>query len=180
MSAPSHRTSIWPAATVLIVAVSTLAIFLVINAVTSTSTVTTTTVAVVGGLNTSTDLTLTDGCSSAGSPPSDIRHALIVPVTARLTAHKIVNQGAGDYDCYLDYRTSSSGPDVIAFYKDHIAALGWKLFSSGHSSGGHHGQQVLFQIAGSDSFYWVYGVTIESTGRSTSYRIRIYQNNSLI
>jgi len=180
MSAPSHRTSIWPAATVLIVALSTLAIFMVINAVTSTTTVTTTTVAVVGGLDTSPDLTLTDGCSSAGSPPSDIRDALIVPVTAHLTAHKIVNQGAGDYDCYLDYRTSSSSADIIAYYQTHVVALGWKLFSSGHSAGGHHGQQVLFQTAGSDSFYWVYGVTIESTGSETHYRILIYQNNSLI
>jgi hypothetical protein len=180
MSAPSHRTSIWPAATVLIVALSTLALFMVINAVTNTSTVTTTTVAVVGGVNSSTDKTLTDGCSSAGLPPADIRNALMVPVTVRLTAHKIVNQGAGDYDCYLDYRTSLSGPNIIAYYQTHIPALGWKLFSTGHSSGGHHGQQVLFQIAGSDSFYWVYGVTIESTGTSTNFRIRIYQNNSLI
>ena len=180
MTAPSRRTSIWPAASILIVAVSTLAIFMVINAVTSTTTVTTTTVAVVGGLNAATDPALTDGCSSAGSPPTDIRRALIVPVTASLTGHRIVNQGAGDFDCYLDYRTTTSGPDIIGFYEAHIGALGWKLFSSGHSSGGNHGQQVLFQKAGSDSFYWVYGVTIESTGAHTTYRIRIYQNNSLI
>jgi hypothetical protein len=180
MSIPSRRTSIWPAASVLIIAIGTLGIFMVINAVTSTTTVTTTTVAVVGGLTPATDAALTNGCSSSGQPPIDIQHALSVPTGTTLIGHKIVNQGAGEFDCYLDYASTANSADILAFYRARIPALGWKLFSSGHAAGGSHGQQLLFQIAGSDSFYWVYGITINATAPEVRFRIQVYQNNSLI
>jgi hypothetical protein len=66
----------------------------------------------------------------------------------------------------------------LSFYKTQLEARGWSLFSSGASNGS---PQYLFQKAGSDTFYWVIGITVDSsTSTSTSWTFRIYQNSEAI
>jgi hypothetical protein len=75
-------------------------------------------------------------------------------------------------------KTSASSAQVLGFYGAQLPARGWDLFSRGSSSGQ---PQLLFQKAGSDTFYWVVGVTVERVaGGVTFWDYRIYQNSSAI
>ena len=162
------------------VAVLTLGIFLVINLVTSQRvTSTTTPVAIVGGLALDPANLSLRACSQAGSPPGNIVPALVVPVhTLPAGAAIHANGGAGDYDCLRQLTSTASAGQILGFYRARLESQGWSLFSSGSS---HAIAQLLFQKAGSDTFYWVVGVTIDSrTSSATSWTFRIYQNSSMI
>ena len=173
-------TSIGPAMIVLGVAVVTLVGFLIINVVANprVTTSTTTIPIVVGGLGTETGHLLST-CQQAGSPPSDIAAALIAPVTTTESSPaRHPNGGAGDYDCVVALTTRASPGQLLGFYSSHLQARGWDLFSHGSGSGQ---SQLLFQKAGSDTFYWVVGVTVTSTNAGTTqWTYRIYQNSSAI
>lgn len=173
-------TSIIPAAIVLGVAVVTLIVFLAINFIVNprVKTTMTTSPVIVGGLATETGHLLA-ACQQAGSPPSNISTALVVPVTtAAVAAATHPNGGAGDYDCVQKFKTSASSAQVLGYYGAQLPARGWDLFSRGSGSGQ---PQLLFQKAGSDTFYWVVGVTVERVaGAVTYWDYRIYQNSSAI
>lgn len=173
-------TSIIPAAIVLGVAVVTLIVFLAINFIVNprVKTTVTTLPVIVGGLTTETGHLLA-ACQQAGSPPSNISTALVVPATtAAVAAASHPNGGAGDYDCVQKFKTSASSAQVLGYYGVQLPARGWDLFSRGSSSGQ---PQLLFQKAGSDTFYWVVGVTVERVaGAETYWNYRIYQNSSAI
>lgn len=173
-------TSILPAMIVVAVAVLTLGIFLVINLVTSQKVTTTTApVAIVGGLELDPTNFVLRACAQDGSPPGNIASALVVPVhTASAGGAIHANGGAGDYDCLRHLLSTDSAGQILGFYRTRLESQGWSLFSSGSS---HAIGQLLFQKAGSDTFYWVVGVTINSrTSTSTSWTYRIYQNSSMI
>jgi hypothetical protein len=174
-------TSILPAMVVLAVAVGTLVLFTVLNLVTNTAVrhAPTTVPIVVGGLGTDATNPALAGCVRGGSPPPDIASALLLPVrTTPAGATRHPNSGAGDYDCLRTLATGANAGQVLGFYQAHLEALGWDLFSRGSSSGG---AQLLFQKAGSDTFYWVVGVTIDASRASGStWTYRIYQNSSAI
>jgi len=175
-------TSIWPAAAVLGVAVVMLAIFMIINLVADQGVTPTTTIpVVVGGLNVNSASTLMSGCITAGATPSNIIPGVIVPVgTSARGPVQQPNSGAGDFDCYRALATTSSPATLLSFYKAQLEARGWSLFSSGASNGS---PQYLFQKAGSDTFYWIIGVTVNtasSTPSSTAWTFRIYQNSEAI
>ena len=173
-------TSILPAMIVIGVAVLTLVTFLVINLVTSQKvTSSTSPVAIVGGLHLDpANLTLR-ACAQAGSPPGNIAGALVVPVRTTSSGPAVhANGGAGDYDCLRHLSSAAAAGEVLGFYRTRLESQGWSLFSSGSP---HALAQLLFQKAGSDTFYWVVGVTINSRTRSaTSWTFRIYQNSSMI
>jgi hypothetical protein len=173
-------TSILPAAVVLGVAVITLIAFLAINFIANPRVkVTSTTVPViVGGLTTEAGHLLA-GCEQAGSPPANIATALVAPVTTVTTATpRHPNGGAGDYDCVEALATTASSAKVLGYYAAQLPARGWDLFSRGSSTGQ---AQLLFQKAGSDTFYWVIGVTVvRVAGARTYWSYRIYQNSSAI
>jgi hypothetical protein len=174
-------TSIWPAASVLIVAVAMLVIFIVLNGATnqSISSTSTTVPIIVGGLATDVNSTLLQNCISNGTIPTNILPAMLIPIDTTSTGtQSIPNTGAGDYDCYKPLKTTASYQDVLGFYKSHLTVLGWNLFSSGTTNGG---PQYLFQKSGSDGFYWIVGITVTSptSQLTTNWKYRIYQNSSI-
>ncbi len=174
-------TSILPAMAVLGIAVVTLVIFLAINLIanpTVKSTPTTIPI-IVGSLNTQDGSVLLAGCQQAGNPPADIATALLVPATTQATAPTVhPNGGAGDYDCLRTLVTRATSGELLGYYTAQLQARGWNLFSHGSSSGA---PQLLFQKAGSDTFYWIVGITVTARHGATSYwTYRIYQNSSAI
>jgi hypothetical protein len=173
-------TSILPAAVVLGVAVVTLVVFLILNFVANphVKAPATTLPIIVGGLAVEPGHLLA-GCQQAGNPPANIATALLVPVGTVASGEPLhANGGAGDYDCRQALTTSASAARLLGFYSAQLTTRGWDLFSHGSSSGT---DQLLFQKAGSDTFYWVVGVTVvHSSAHSTSWTYRIYQNSSAI
>jgi len=188
MSSPkpplTTTTSLWPAATVLLVAVGMLSVFLALNAVTDTPVAPTTTLPIiVGGLPVQTGAgsgaTLLARCNQDGTPPTNILDGFIVPQgTRHLGPFRIVNAGAGEFDCRQPLVTTTSSAKLLGFYASQLEARGWTQFSSGATNGQ---PQLLFQKAGSDTFYYVLGITVnvEQAGR-TQWTFRIYQNSNTI
>lgn len=173
-------TSIWPAAAVLGIAVVMLALFMGINLMANQGVATTTTIPViVGGLSPAPTGSLLSGCHQPDNPPSNITPALVVPEGTRANgAFSMPNAGAGDFDCYRPLITSAPASQVLAFYASQLESRGWNLFSQGASNGA---PQDLFQKAGSDTFYWVVGITVtSSSAHSTHWTYRIYQNSAAI
>ena len=174
-------TSILPAMVVVGIAVVTLVIFLLIDVIANPSVTTapTTLPVVVGGLLVQPNSPLLAGCQEPGTPPSNIGGALLVPRLTRSggpTLHP--NGGAGDYDCLRTLVTRTSPSQLLDFYSGQLQSRGWSLFSRGSGAGT---RQYLFQKAGSDTFYWIVGITVNAThGASSLWTFRIYQNSSAI
>jgi hypothetical protein len=172
-------TSIWPAAAVLILGVVTLGVFLLVNAISDQGVSTPTTIpVVVGGLGTE-NAPLLKGCEQPGTPPSNVLSALIVPKTTTADGPvNLPNEGAGDFDCTRSFVSAVTPGELLGYYGAQLKARGWDLFSQGASNGS---PQDLFQKAGSDTFYWVVGVTVlSSRGASTHWTYQIYQNSETI
>ncbi|HEV2428097.1 MAG TPA: hypothetical protein VGS61_07750 [Acidimicrobiales bacterium] len=173
-------TSIMPAMVVLIIAVVTLGAFLVINLITGSTVKPSTgsTPIIVGGLATAPG-DLLAGCRQPDNPPGNIASALRVPATTAVTSPATVsNAGAGDFTCAAGLRTDATAGRILGYYKAQLEVLGWALFSSAPS---HGHSQLLFQKAGSDTFYWVLGVTVErASASSTRWTLTVYQNSSSI
>jgi len=175
-------TSIKPAATVLGIAVATLLLFTSVNLIANPRVATTTTIpVVVGALPIDTKSDALRGCELPGNPPSDISNSLVVPqLTTTVGGPKWKGKGAGGFDCSQALHTASAMGDVLAFYKAHLVARGWKLFSEGPATKSG-AQQLLFQRAGSDTFYWIAGFTVTATTDGTvTYTLRLYQGPGLV
>jgi len=173
-------TSIKPAATVLIVAVVMLFTFVLINAVFDQGTTTPTTVIVVGGLPVAANNQTLAACQLPGIPPSDISSGLIVPIGS-LPAGPVDHHSsdAGSFDCSRSVTAPYAQSKILGFYLDQLRAIGWTNFSKGVAANGG-GEQFLFQKAGSDTFNWIEGVTVNaSASRRTTWTVRLYQDNSL-
>jgi len=156
-----------------------LGIFLLINEVSNQGVTTPTTIpVVVGGL--ATDAAhLLSGCEQPGTPPSNIIPSLVVPAGTTATAAPVLpNDGAGDFDCYRTFVTNVKPSALLGYYSGHLKARGWSLFSTGSSNGA---PQELFQKAGNDTFYWVIGITVNSSSaHSSHWTFRVYQNSETI
>ena len=177
-------TSLWPALTVLAIAVVMLAVFMVIDLVTNHGVVsapTTTLPTVVGGLarDPSPGPALYY-CRQTQEVPSDVADAFVFPVdTSSRPGANTPNLGAGDFDCYEPMTTAhANSSSLLAFFGAQLGARGWGLFSHGAANGD---PQSLFQKASSDGFYWVVGVTVTaSTSSSVRWTFRVYQNSQTI
>jgi hypothetical protein len=172
-------TSIWPAAAVLGVAVVTLTVFMAINLISGQGVTTTTNLPiVVGGLHSEASDALA-ACRQPGTPPSNVVGALVLPQDTRPNgAFKIPNAGAGDFDCVRSFISKAQPAALLGYYASQLEARGWTLFSQGSSTGS---PQDLFQKAGTDTFYWVVGITVTSMGKNeTHWTYRIYQNSQTI
>jgi len=175
-------TSMKPAAVVLGIAVFVLIFFTTINIVANPTVNSTTTIPiVVGALPIDETSTVLQGCQLPDNPPADISNALLVAkFSSASSAMRWRGKGPGGFDCARDITTAASSSEVLSFYKSHLEARGWKLFSQG---GGYHSKkpQMLFQRSGSDTFYWILGVSvIRSDAHATTFTFRIYQGASLI
>jgi hypothetical protein len=174
-------TSIWPAASVVILAVTVLASFLIIDVISDQGVPTPTTSVpnVVGGLATDTTSIVLQNCQQPDNPPSNIADAFLVPATTQSTGPtQLPNEGAGDFDCFRPLITRASSAQLLNYYSTQLEARGWNLFSKGAANGA---PQVLFQKAGTDSFYWVVGITVNSSKKSsTKWTYTIYQNSGAV
>ncbi len=172
-------TSLWPAAIVAGLGVAVLAIFLLIDALGTPSVATTTLPVVVGGLAPASSNAAIAPCQQPGTPPANIAGALVVPRGTAVGGPVVhANGGAGDYDCYRPLTTTASPAALLGFYRGQLTAQGWALFSSAQTP---RGPEILFQKAGSDTFYWVVGIAVTGRhGSLTRWRYRIYQNSASI
>lgn len=177
-------TSLWPALTVVGVAVVMLAIFMVIDLITNQGVVTKTPAAtpvVVGGLARETSPSpALYYCRQLEEMPTNIADSFVFPTgTSARAGANTPNLGAGDFDCYEPLTTSgATATQLLAFFAAQLGARGWSQFSHGASNGD---PQTLFQKAGSDDFYWIMGVTVtSSTANAVRWTFRIYQNSETI
>lgn len=174
-------TSIWPAASIFILAVVVLGSFMIINLVSDQGVVTTTTTVanVVGGLATQSSSIILQNCQQPDNPPANIADALLVPQTTQSTGPtQLPNEGAGDFDCFRPLVTQASPAALLKYYTSQLEARGWNLFSKGAANGT---PQLLFQKAGSDGFYWVVGITVHSSTESSAHwTFTIYQNSGAV
>ena len=156
-----------------------LAVFIGINAAFDQGTSSApSTVVVVGGLNIDHGAKLFTGCYAAGEPPANIGSAFLVPVGTRPTA-QIDHHSGSSYDCSRNLTGAHRQGEILGFYRDQLNARGWTLFSKGTAP--RTGQtQYLFSKAGSDTFFWVVGITIRAHGSSsTSWTVYLQQKDSL-
>ena len=175
-------TSLKPAAVVLGIAVFVLVFFTTINIVANPTVNSTTTIPiVVGALPVDTKSTLLVECQLPENPPPDISSSLLIPtLSSPESSIKWRGKGPGGYDCARDILTAATSNEILSFYKSHLEARGWKLFSQGDTYKSKQ-PQMLFQKAGSDTFYWILGVSVfRSTTSSTAFTLRLYQGASLI
>ena len=175
-------TSLWPAGAVLILAVVVLVGFMLVNVIASPRVQQTpTTIAiVVGGLDLASTSPARALCDATQSIPANVLTGVLNPTKSTLRpGGLIINQGAGDFDCVAPFVTAEASPEqLLGFFRGQLSARGWRLFSSGTSSGA---PQSLFQKSGSDGFYWIIGVTItKHLASSTSWKFRLYQNSETI
>ena len=171
---PAHTVSILPAAVVLGIAVLTLFIFAFINVLDSPSTTPTTLPVILGGLQVGSHDVFA-GFRVAGDPPADIGSALFSPAgTARIGAVVTGGGGAGNYDQAVRLSVRAQRAQVLGFYRSHLEALGWSLYSTSTTAGAR--AQLLFQKAGSDSWYWEVGIVASRTaGGATGFTYRLFQ-----
>jgi len=180
---PSTTVSIKPAMSVLVIAAVTLVFFLSLNLVASPrSSSPTTFPVVVGGLQVDSANRSLRGCQLPGNPPTDIVTGLLVPVgTITTQSNHVRGSGAGEFDCTAELTVNASQAEILGFYESELTARAWKLFSRQSSVNAQHSAQFLFQKAGSDTFYWIEGITITSAGSGkVSWTLRLYQGTGLI
>ncbi len=177
-------TSLWPALSILGIAVLMLGTFMVVNLITNKGVVakeTTTLPVIVGGLQAdATPGAKLQYCLQTEEVPSDIADAFVVPVnTVTRAGERTPDLGAGEFSCEQPMATASTNSSaLISFFNEQLQARGWSLFSHGASNGD---PQSLFQKAGSDGFYWEVGVTVnKSTSTSVDWTFQIYQNSETV
>ncbi len=177
-------TSIWPAAMIAVVGVTLLAVFLLVDWVTSRPVVTPSgpVPVVVGGL--AIEQPLAAGLTYCNQPlevPQDLVSGFVFPVgTTPRPGSNTPNLGAGDFDCVENLATAhATSGEVLGFYRAHLPVLGWSLFSTSPSPTGH--PQYLFQRSSSDGFYWEIGVTIRaSTPGHVRWSFTLFQNSQTV
>lgn len=172
-------TSIKPAMTVVVVALLTLITFGIIDVATGQSVAPPSTVVVVGGLAIQPHSTVMKGCETDSVIPGNVISAYIVPVHARDDGAADVETSAADaYECSQEITAPYPQSEILGFYLAEYKALGWDAYSQGPSP--HGGQEALFDIEGTDTFYWEGGVVINSTSAtSTSWTLTFFQNDAI-
>ncbi len=172
---PSKMTSILPAAAVVLVAVGTLALFAVVDVLTSGRTTPTTVPQIVGTLELG-HTSLFAHAVQDETPPQDVASGLVVPAGTRLVAELTTGGGGpGNYDLKLRLRVDAPRARLLGFYRSELGALGWALYSvSGGSTA--ESAELLFQKAGSDQNYWELGVDATATSpRVTTFTFRLFE-----
>lgn len=175
---PSHTVSILPAATVVIVAVVTLVTFAFLNIFDASTTAPTTLPIIVGGLPEASSTSVFAAFAAPGLVPADVTSALVVPVGAARVAGEVTGGGGvAGYDRAVRITVHSPRPQLLGFYRSHLEGSGWRLFSQGTATGG--GDELLFQKAGSDGWYWEVGVVARTSHGATVYTYRLIQASDL-
>jgi hypothetical protein len=115
---------------------------------------------------------------SAGQPPSDILGNLAVPSGSALTRSVDSDQGAGQYDRTVTFRTGLTADQVADVYRTLLPRLGWTVTDRGSpATGTSTGTVILFKRASGDSFYWNLGATVSPTtsAGTTTFSLELYE-----
>jgi hypothetical protein len=101
---------------------------------------------------------------SGGQPPADILDALDVPAGSTVSGTVDIDQGVGQFDRKVQFRTGLVQGQVVALYRALLPKLGWKVTYSGSGSGTEAQDTVVLGKKGSnDSFYWEVGLVVSPT-----------------
>jgi hypothetical protein len=115
---------------------------------------------------------------SAGQPPADILGNLAVPTGSSVVRTVNIDQGVGQFDRTVVFRTGLSSDQVGDVYRTLLPTLGWKVTDSGSpATGKASGTVILFKRGSGDSFYWEVGATVSpttSTG-STTFSLELFE-----
>jgi hypothetical protein len=115
---------------------------------------------------------------SAGQPPADILGNLAVPSTSTVVRTLNIDQGAGQFDRTVVFRTGLSSDQVGDVYRTLLPRLGWKVIDSGSpATGTATGTVILFKKGSGDSFYWEVGATVSPTTSvgSTTFSLELFE-----
>ena len=101
---------------------------------------------------------------SGGQPPADIIGALDVPTGSTVTGTVNIDQGVGQFDRKVRFRTGLVQGQVVALYRTLLPKLGWKVTYTGSgASTDAQSTEVLAKKGSNDSFYWEVGVVVSPT-----------------
>ena len=94
-----------------------------------------------------------------GEPPSDILASVVLP--SGISAPKALHDSGQptSFDRSLRFSSNASQAQLYTFFRKQLIGRGWKIFSTG-APVGSPGVQMLGQKGGSDSWFWIQGVTI--------------------
>ncbi len=115
---------------------------------------------------------------SAGEPPADILGNLAVPSGSAVTRSVDLDQGAGQFDRTVVFRTGLSADQVADLYRTLLPRLGWTVLDGGSpASGSTSGTVVLFKKGSGDSFYWEVGATVSPTtsAGATTFSLELFE-----
>ncbi len=115
---------------------------------------------------------------TAGDPPADIIGALSVPTDSPATGHTNIDQGVGQFDRAVQFRSGLSSDQVVDVYRTLLPELGWKVIYVGSGASRlANGTEVLAKKASSDSFYWEVGVVVSPTtsAGSTPFSLEVFE-----
>jgi hypothetical protein len=115
---------------------------------------------------------------SAGEPPSDILGNLAVPAHSTVVRTKNSDQGAGQFDRTVTFRTGLSADQVGDVFRTLLPRLGWKVTDGGSpATGTSPGTVILFRKGSGDSFYWEVGATVSPTtsAGTTDFSLELFE-----
>ena len=117
---------------------------------------------------------------TSGEPPGDILAAIVLPAGGSAPRALHNSGGPTSFDRSLRFSSAASQAQLYTFFHRQMSARGWKIFSTG-APYGRPGLEILSQKGGSDSWFWIQGVTISPTKfaadgtQSTAVTVRLYQ-----
>ena len=117
---------------------------------------------------------------SAGEPPADILGNMAVPTGSTAAGTVNTDQGRGQFDRTVSFRTGLSSDQVVDTYRTLLPTLGWKVIYVGSGDlRGKSGTEVLGRHGSGDGFYWEVGVVVSPTtsAGTTSYSVELFQLN---
>jgi hypothetical protein len=115
---------------------------------------------------------------NAGQPPADILGNLAVPSGSTMVRTVNIDQGAGQFDRTVVFRSGLSSDQVGDLYRALLPRLGWKVLDQGSpATGSAPGTVILFRKGSGDSFYWEVGATVSPTtsAGSTTFSLELFE-----
>jgi len=187
---PSVRgISLRPAATVLILAVVILAVFVTIGIVSSHQPASVRTQVGAARVAGSTLAAVPAAralsvISHGGAPPVNIVNAVVLPAGSVRVAHHD-NGAGGQYDQQVTFRSAASQGALVTFFVSALRQQGWQIFDRGPAAHAPGTTEVLGKLAGSDGYYWEIGALVPPTTfghgapptGETDFTIRLFQVN---
>ncbi len=115
---------------------------------------------------------------NAGQPPADVLGNLAVPSGSAVVRTVNIDQGVGQFDRTVVFRTGLSSDQVGDVYRTLLPRLGWKVTDRGSpATGSTPGTVILFRKGSGDSFYWEVGATVSPTSStgSTTFSLELFE-----